>query len=200
MRYLTIGHICQDLLPGGWMFGGAATYSARTAHALGCQVQVFTSLRSDVDLRSALADVEVVNYSSDHTTTFENVYTRTGRQQTLHAVAERLTPDRFPAALTADVVHLAPVAQQVDLRWLDQFPGALIGVTPQGWLRQWDAQGRVSPIGWAEAAEVLPRAAAVIISSEDVAHDEALVQQWAQQARLLVVTRGAQGCSVYQPG
>ena len=51
MRYLTIGHICQDLLPDGWMFGGAATYSSRMARALGCQVQVVTSLRSEVDVR-----------------------------------------------------------------------------------------------------------------------------------------------------
>lgn len=198
MRYLTIGHICQDILPDGWMFGGAATYSARMAHALGCQVQVLTSLRSDVDVRPALADIEVVRLPSNRTTTFENVYVDHVRHQTLHAVAERLTPDRFPAVPTADIVHLAPVAQEVDLAWLDRFPGALIGVTPQGWLRQWDAAGRVSPIGWAEAAEVLPRADVVIISSEDVAHREDIVQQWARQANLLVVTRGAHGCTVHQ--
>jgi sugar/nucleoside kinase (ribokinase family) len=198
MRYLAIGHICQDLLPDGWMFGGAATYSSRMAHALGCDVQVLTSLRSDVDVRPALAEIEVVNYPSDRTTTFENVYIDHVRRQTLHAVAERLTPDRFPAALTADIVHLAPIAQEVDLGWLDRFPGALIGVTPQGWLRQWDAQGRIRPIGWAGAADVLPRAAAVIISIEDVAHDEALVQHWAAQANLLAVTRGAHGCTVHQ--
>ncbi len=197
MRYLAIGHICQDLLSDGWMFGGAATYSSRTAHALGCQVQVLTSLRQDVDIRPALADVEVVNYPSVHTTTFENVYTSTGRHQTLHAVAERLTPDRFPATIAADIVHLAPIAQEVDLGWLERFPGALIGVTPQGWLRQWDAQGRISPIEWAKAAEVLPRADVVIISIEDVAHDESLVQQWAAQAKMLVVTRGAHGCTVH---
>jgi sugar/nucleoside kinase (ribokinase family) len=197
MRYLTIGHICQDVLPDGWMFGGAATYSARMAHALGCQVQVLTSLRADVDVRPALADIEVVRLPSDHTTTFENVYIDHVRHQTLHAVADRLTPDRFPAALTADVVHLAPIAQEVDLGWLDRFPDAVIGVTPQGWLRYWDARGRISPIGWADAEKVLPRAAAVIVSIEDVAHNEDLVQQWAAQARLLVVTRGAHGCTVH---
>jgi sugar/nucleoside kinase (ribokinase family) len=198
MRYLTIGHICQDLLPNGWMFGGAATYSARMAHALGCQVRVLTSLRDDVDVRPALADIEVVRLRSDHTTTFENIYVDHVRHQTLHGVAERLTPDRFPATFTADIVHLAPIAQEVDLAWLDHFPGALIGVTPQGWLRQWDVQGRISPIGWAEAAEVLPRADVVIISIEDVAHDEALVRHWAAQANLLVVTRGAHGCTIHQ--
>jgi sugar/nucleoside kinase (ribokinase family) len=200
MRYVTIGHICQDVLPHGWMFGGAATYSARMAHALGCDVQVITSLRADVDVRPALADIEVMRLPSDHTTTFENIYVDHVRHQTLHAVAERLTPDRFPAPPAADVVHLAPIAQEVDLGWLDRFPGALIGVTPQGWLRQWDAQGRISPIGWAQAAEILPRADAVIISIEDVAHDEALVEHWAAQASLLAVTRGAHGCTIHQNG
>ena len=124
-----------------------------------------------MNIRKEISEIESVK-----TQVFENVYTSAGRQQTLLAVAERLTPDRFPAAQTADIVHLAPIAQEVDLGWLNHFPGALIGVTPQGWLRQWDAQGSVSPTGWAEAAEVLPRADVVIISSEDVAHDEALNQ------------------------
>jgi len=61
-----------------------------------------------------------------------------------------------------------------------------MGVTPQGWLREWDAQGRISLMEWTTASEVLPRADVVVISIEDVAHDEALVQQWAAQARLLV--------------
>jgi sugar/nucleoside kinase (ribokinase family) len=200
MHYVAIGHVCQDLLPDGWMFGGAATYSSRMARALGCHVQVLTSLDPAVDVTPALADIEVLRYPSDRTTTFENVYTSAGRHQTLHAVAERLTPDRFPEARTADVVHLAPIAQEVDLGWLDHFRGALVGVTPQGWLRQWDQQGRVSPTGWVESAVVLPRADVVIISIEDVAHNEELVQQWAGQARMLVVTRGAQGCTVHQHG
>ena len=45
---------------------------------------------------------------------------------------------------------------------------------------------------------VLPRADVVVISIEDVAHDEALVQQWAALAKMLVVTRGAHGCTIHQ--
>ena len=98
---------------------------------------------------------------------------------------------------TGEDMHLAPIAQEVDPAWLDCFPGALLGVTPQGWLRQWDAAGRVSPIGWAEAESVLPHADAVIISIEDIGHDESIVQEWAALAKVLVVTRGALGCTVY---
>ncbi len=196
MRYLAIGHVCQDLLPGDWMFGGAATYSSRAAHALGCSVQVATSVAPDLDLTPALSGIEVLRLSADHTTTFENTYTSAGRQQRIHAVAARLAPDCFSVPFTPDIVHLAPIAQEVDLAWLDRFPGALVGVTPQGWMRHWDAQGLVSPIGWAQAAEVLSRADVTIVSMEDVAHDEELLAGWAQLARLLVVTHGASGCMI----
>jgi sugar/nucleoside kinase (ribokinase family) len=200
MRYLAIGHICKDLIPTGWTFGGAVTYAARVAAALGCEVHVLTSTEPDFDVTPVLHDIDVVRCAADRTTTFENIYTAEGRRQTLHAVAKRLTPDRFPAAIETDIVHLAPIAQEVDPAWLACFPGALLGVTPQGWLRQWDAAGRVSPIGWAQAAEVLPRADAVIISIEDIGHDETIVQEWAALAKVLVVTRGAAGCTVHLRG
>ncbi len=200
MRYVAIGHICKDLIPTGWAFGGAVTYASRVAHALGCEVRVLTSTEPDLDVSPVLLDIETVRCPSDRTTTFENVYTDAGRVQTLHALADRLTPDRFPTPPAADIVHLAPIAQEVDPSWLDCFPGALLGLTPQGWLRQWDAAGRVSPIGWAQAAEVLPRADAAVISIEDIGHNEAIVAEWAALAKILVVTRGAAGCTVHTQG
>lgn len=197
MRYLAIGHISKDIIPDGWTFGGAVTYASRVAQALGCDVQILTSTEPDLDVSSVLRDIDVVCCASEHTTTFENVYTNQGRRQTLRAVAARLTPDQFPAAIQADIVHLAPIAQEVDPAWIERFPGKLIGVTPQGWLRQWDAAGRVSPIGWADAGGVLPQADAVVISIEDIGHNETIVEAWAAQARVLVVTRGELGCTVY---
>ncbi len=76
----------QPRIPRAWL----------TRWAVRCRCS--PALRPDVDVRPALADIDVVRCPSDHTTTFENVYTDHGRHQTLHAVAERLTPDRFPAA------------------------------------------------------------------------------------------------------
>src|SRR3989304_606512 len=90
MRYLVVGHVCQDITPAGWVFGGTATYSARAARALGCEVRVITSAAPDLDLRPALPDIEVTRLPSDCTTTFENTYTPNGRRQILHAVANRL--------------------------------------------------------------------------------------------------------------
>ncbi len=206
MRYLTVGHVCKDLMPNGWTYGGTAMYASRTARALGCEVTLVTSADPGFDLRAALPDIDLIQSPSDHTTTFENIYTPNGRQQFLHGVANRLDArlrtvlELSHGASPVDIVHLAPVAQEVDLHWLDHFDGTFVGVTPQGWMRQWDAQGRVSPIEWANAEEVLRRATATVVSIEDMLYDEALVKQWSTWARLLVVTRDRQGCTVYFDG
>jgi pfkB family carbohydrate kinase len=201
IRYTAIGHITKDIVANGWVFGGAVTFSARAARALGCDVSVVTSCERGLDLISVLPDVAIVYQPSDRTTTFENIYMSNGRVQRLHAISDKLKIDlaqSLPRPI--DIVHLAPVAQEVDPAWIDQFDGALIGVTPQGWLRQWDSAGRVKPIEWANAAEILRRAAATIISIEDIGGDESIAQQWAAIAPVLVVTRGKAGCTVFSAG
>ena len=204
MHYLAIGHVCKDLTPDGWTYGGTVTFAGRTARAIGCETHVITSAGPDLDVQAALPDIDVINSPAERTTTFENRYTPAGRQQWLHAVANRLDQNLLKALGSArhaaDVVHLAPIAQEIDPAWLTQFAGAFIGVTPQGWLRHWDAAGYVRPTAWREAETVLRLATATVISIEDAQGDEALVRQWAAWARVLVVTRGAAGCSLHYDG
>jgi sugar/nucleoside kinase (ribokinase family) len=82
----------------------------------------------------------------------------------------------------------------------DAFPGALVGVTPQGWMRAWDDDGRVRYSAWPAAAELLPRVDAAVLSIKDVANDEAMIKHLAQLAPVLVVTLGPEGCRVYAEG
>lgn len=200
MHYLAIGHIAKDISPQGWVLGGTVTYSARMAQALGYDVTVITSCEDKVDLSAALPHVNIIRRSAGRTTTFENIYTAAGRIQKLHAVADPLTFDLVPKQSSPDIVHLAPIAQEVNETWIERFPDALIGVTPQGWLRQWDAAGQVHPIAWANAEHVLRHASATVISIEDVNGDESIVQHWASVAPVLVVTRGGRGCTVFVAG
>lgn len=195
--YLVIGHICYDLTPDGKALGGSAAYAGRTAQALGGRTAVLTSWGAREPWQVDLPDVAVERVPAEATTTFENVYTPHGREQTLHARADVLRRQHVPVAWReAAVVHLAPIADEVDPEVVYAFGDSLIGLTPQGWMRRWDENGRVYAGAWAEAAAVLPLATAVILSEEDLLH-EALLVQYRQWARLLVLTRGAGGCTVF---
>jgi hypothetical protein len=200
--YLIIGTVTKDLLQDGtFTIGGTVTYAARTALAIGCQVRVITSAAPEFDLDLVLSGCDVMRVPAEDTVTFENVYTPSGRQQYLHAQAESLDLGAVPRVWRKpDIVHLAPLAGDVDPALADAFPGALVGVTPQGWLRAWDEKGRVSYRDWADAEQVLPRVDAVIMSQEDVSGDEATIRRFAASARILVVTMGAAGCRVFANG
>jgi sugar/nucleoside kinase (ribokinase family) len=203
LDYLVIGHVTRDLVDGGFIIGGTASYAARTARALGCHVGIVTSANPDLDLDHVLDDTLVARVPAATTTTFENIYTPSGRQQMLHATATTLVPEMVPPDWTiasSGVVHLGPVAQECAPTLVDAFGDAFVGVTPQGWMRCWNQAGQVSRCPWEEADPLLDRADAVVLSVEDVASDETLVNAYAAQTRLLVLTQGASGCTVYTRG
>jgi sugar/nucleoside kinase (ribokinase family) len=82
----------------------------------------------------------------------------------------------------------------------DGFSPDLLGLTPQGWMRQWDSECRVSRAEWQDADTALARAGAVVISREDVNGDDELIEYMAQHTRVLVVTESAAGAVLYWNG
>jgi sugar/nucleoside kinase (ribokinase family) len=203
LDYLAIGHVTRDLAGGAFTIGGTVSYAARTARALGCRVGVVTSASPDLDLSHALGNVPITRTPAATTTTFENIYTSDGRRQMLHTTAETLVPTMVPPdwkVAAGGIVHLGPVAQECAPALSDAFGDAFVGLTPQGWMRCWDHAGRVGRCRWEGAEPLLARADAVVLSEEDVAGDEALARQYAAQTRLLALTQGAAGCTVYAEG
>mgnify|MGYP001562631255 CR=1 FL=1 len=195
--YLVIGHLSLDTTPEGLAPGGTAAYASLTAQALGLRVGLVTSTGPGCDV-SLLDGLQLRNVPAQATTAFENVYSTDGRQQWLHARAAEIGPDHIPRAWrSAAIVHLGPIAAEVDPALADQFAGALVGVTPQGWMRAWDEQGRVRQQPWRPAPAVLNAAGAVVLSLEDLQGDEVAVEELAQLFRLLVVTDAAHGARVY---
>jgi sugar/nucleoside kinase (ribokinase family) len=200
LDYLVIGYATRDLIGAGeFRIGGTVSYAARTARALGCRVGAVTSANPDLDLSKVLDGVLIARHPAAHTTTFENIYVGLDRIQVLHSTAESLTPAMIPADWQARIVHLGPVAQECPAALLDRWEGAFVGVTPQGWMRCWDEDGRVSLCAWRDSAAILARADAVVLSETDLV-DQAIIAEYVAQARLLVVTRGAKGCTVYSEG
>jgi sugar/nucleoside kinase (ribokinase family) len=123
------------------------------------------------------------------------------RVQYISAVASKIEADEIPIAWRdAGIVYLAPLAGELDASIVHLFPHSLIGVSPQGWLRCWDEEGRVFPKEWDKAEEVLSRADAVVLSEEDVGGDEKVITDFASRTRTLVVTKGSEGATVYHMG
>lgn len=201
--YLVLGHVTHDLQPdGGHVLGGTASYAALTAAALGRNVGMVTSTGVDADL-SAFDDlVSLVRYDAPETTTFQNVYVNGHREQYVYSFATPLTPMEIPTAWsTSPVVHIGPILRECDPLLADHFVGkAFVGVTPQGYMRTSDAEGRVFPQPWAEADYLLPLASAVVLSVEDIGGDWDLAVKYAQQTSVLAVTCGWDGGTVFIDG
>ena len=198
--YLVIGHVAHDLTPEGPRLGGTAAYSALTAHALGLRVGVVTSSGTETSL-DALKDIPVISLSSPQSTTFENIYTEHGRVQYLRAQAKRIDFNSIPELWRrSSIIHLGPIADEMDSVLPGSFSPALLGITPQGWMRQWDAENRVSSRDWMDAEPALAKAGAVVISREDVNGDDEVIEQMAHQTHVLAVTESAAGCVLYWHG
>lgn len=200
VEYLAIGHVAHDLTANGARLGGTVAYSALTARALGMKVGIVTAVGKETPL-GALDGIPVISIESPHSTTFENMYTDAGRAQYLRAQAEKIDLDSVPASWrNASIIHLAPIANEIDSSLPNDFSPALLTVTPQGWMRRWDSSGRVSRSEWSASESLLQKANAVVISREDVNGDHELIEQMAHQTRMLVVTEGAEGCVLYWNG
>ncbi len=198
--YLVVGHIAEDITPDEVRIGGSAAYSALTAQALGLKVGVVTVCAPDTDLES-LQGITIVSTPSQKTTTFENIYSDAGRQQVLHHRAGQVSFDAVPQQWQrVPVLHLGPIAQEVSQDLPATIQPSLLGLTPQGWMRQWDEDGRVTQTVWEPGEQMLTAAGAIVLSIDDVAGDEQRIEFIAGHTRILAVTEGPAGARLYWHG
>lgn len=197
--YVVVGHITKDVIRDGYTVGGTVTYAGLTARRLGCRVGVLTSAGPDLDVAAALPGIEVVVVPAGVTTTFENLYHDGRRRQFLRAVAAPILREHVPPSWRdARIVHLGPLAREFGPDLLDAFPGAqLRGLTPQGWLRRWDADGLVGPAEPPSLDGASARLDVVVFSEEDVAEDWQLLRRLTATASWAVVTQGARGATLW---
>jgi hypothetical protein len=198
--YLVIGHIAQDITPNGLQVGGTATYAALTAKALGLRVGIVTSWAMEAP-SNLLNSLPIINFPTEASTRFENISTPEGRLQYVSTVAPTLGYNLVPDTWrNTPIIHLAPIAQEVDPTLIRNFASSMIGITPQGWLRSWDEQGRVTSSEWPEASFVLQGSGAVVLSLEDVDNQEARIEEMATFCHVLAVTEASEGSRVYWNG
>ncbi len=201
--YLLIGHLTADLTLDGRQLGGTVSYAASTAHAFGLRVGVLTSARQDDPLLDELRQwAQVVVLPSELTTTFENIYGVAGRTQYLHGVAAPILPEDVPAGWrSAPLVHIAPMADEIHGQVVSCFPQSECAmlVTLQGWLRRWEADGRVRFKRWHDR-DVLEAIDFIVFSEEDIAEAPDMEAEIAEVAPCLIVTQADKGGKIYREG
>lgn len=198
VRFVVFGHLTRDIIPGGYTLGGTASYAAIAAHRLGAQVTIVTRADPDDARHPALADIEVVNLTSPHTTTFQNFYQSDGtRLQQVRVVAAPIFADDVPEeAYHADVTLLAPVCQEIDPAIAPKLD-AIVGCVPQGWMREWDERGRIYAVPWLSAGRLLPYLDMVALSKHDMAADPDFLTTLTGAVPVVALTQGQEGCAVY---
>jgi len=195
--YLIIGHVSKDLTADGPILGGTATYSSLTARALGKRAAIVTSVGPDLDL-TPLSEVSVHIVPSQDSTIFANEYLPEGRLQSIRTTAAQLTGADIPNKWRdAPIVHLAPIANEVDYSILDIFPQALICLTPQGWLRRRGHSGKIWLENWHIIQDQISRASVVVFSNEDLQGNEDTVDQISRDCEILAITDGSRGVRIF---
>ena len=216
--FLALGHITRDLLPdsssSSFTLGGTVTFAALTAYRLGLATAVVTCADTALiaELPTRLPGIAFAVRPSSVTTTFANHYQDGFRTQYLRARASSLHIEDVPLVWRkAPIVLLGPLAQELTADFVTLFPrrsGALIAATPQGWLRRWDNDGRIWPIPWRVAEEVLPRLDVLILSHDDLlpfagesrTDADAILDRWSMHVPLLVATDGRRGATLFRQG
>jgi sugar/nucleoside kinase (ribokinase family) len=210
IEYLAIGHVCVDLFEKRYILGGSASYAALTARKLGQTVGVLTSadfeplvvdtLIGREQMLEPTTPIRVLRVPTQSTTAYINEYDANGRTQYLLGRAADLLPVHVPDEWkSAPIVHLAPLAQEIDPGLLHTFPGSMMVITPQGWMRGWDEDGKIFPVQWDHAEAALARADLVIFSTDDIPIPS-IVARYAELAKVMAVTENRRGCLVYERG
>lgn len=200
--FLIVGTVTHDERPEGLVIGGTVAYAGMTARNLGYRTTVVTRAADDLDPSPTLDGIELVRLPSDVTTTFRNDYIHGKRVQYLFRRAGDITTADIPPSFwNAKIAMLGPLARDLETAVAQSFsPETLVGVVPQGWMRQWDETARVHVRAWYEAEEILPYARVLVLSEEDLGEFTERLELYKQLTPVVVLTRGARGCTVYARG
>ena len=201
---LLIGHVTRDLISadpaGPYRLGGTVSFAAITALRLGRQPTIITRAAADTDLSELPASVDLRVLPSATTSTFANIYTPQGRVQYCYTPAAPIVAADIPAALRRPrAVLLGPLTNEIHQDVAAIFdPSSLVAAVPQGWMRRWQADGRVYHQAWETADAILPHLGVLVLSLEDIDQDLRRLDPFFQHISLIVVTEYRDGSTIYQ--
>lgn len=176
------------------------TFAAIAARNLGYRVGILTSAAENFPEPELLHDIEIVRIPSLTTTTFRNTYTGIKRRQYVRDIAQPITAADLPEEWRrAKIALLGPLAGEIGADLVRAFAAeTVVGVLPQGWMRQWDETGRVQACAWTEAPDILPHVDVLILSEEDLGVHLDRLSSYTTLTPIVALTRGARGVIVYR--
>ena len=159
-----------------------------------------TSAPASMDLAALLPGVEVHRVPSRRATTFRNCYQDGRRTQHVLAQARSLALSDVPDAWrTAPIVLLGPVCGEVSPEAASLFAGSLVGVSAQGWLREVDAEHRVTRCPWPDSP-AWHSVHAVFVSDDDLAGDDGPLRDWTAVFPMVAYSRASRGACLHVDG
>ena len=195
--YLVLGHLSCDITPSGLKLGGTVSYASLTARALGYKPGVVTSWAGEIPL-DPLGDIQVFSIPTERSTTFENIYSHSTRKQIIHHQATLIDYASVPEIWKrSSIIHLGPIAQEMQITSETGLSPSFLGLTPQGWMRTWDDAGNVTHQCCPDLKPLISQAGAMVISIEDVEGDEEKIEMLSLECKVLAVTEGYAGARLY---
>lgn len=201
---LLLGNVTRDLIDEHnselYRLGGTVTFAACVADRLGRKPTVITRASPDTDLSAMPPSTRLIVLPAKTTTTFANIYTPHGRVQYCFTPAPPINVPDIPQALRSPrMVLMGPIANEIE-------PGvpaifaeeSVVAAVPQGWMRRWDARGRVHSKQWDTARQILPYLDALVLSLEDIDYEWERLAPAFDYVPLIVVTEYRDGATVFQ--
>ena len=201
VRIAIAGHVTHDRYGDAIVAGGCAYYGAWTHRGLSAKVRLHTTVGLDFACDDALAGFDTVVERAGKTTLFTNTYPEGGiRIQRIEAMAPKVRPPQRIEGV--DLVHLAPVMQDVDLAaWLAAAPDGLpVALAIQGWIKDTGPNETVVQTPWQVDGALLARLAAVAVGEEDLVDQGDLLDHLCRHVPIVAFTHGKRGCDIIERG
>lgn len=202
---LLIGHVTCDLESADphetrYHLGGTVSFAAVTALRLGRHPTIVTRAAATTDLSELPSGIDLHILPSPATTTFANLYTDHGRIQYSYSQADPIRATDIPDHLHRPrAVLLGPLVDEIGTDVAELFQtDTLVAAVPQGWMREWDATGRVHARPWTTAAAILPHLNVLVLSLEDIDYDLDRLTPWFEHISLIVLTEYRDGSTIYR--
>ena len=197
-EFIAVGHVTYDIYPEEKLIGGSAAYSSLTAHKLSISSGMITSRGLDFSCDGLLKGINIVGSLSHNTTTFCNSYYQGKRKQIVKHVANKIKKEHIPSGWDkAKIVHICPVADEVNQEIFDLFKDSLVGLTPQGLMRRWGRDGKVYPKKWIPTSDIASKVEIMIFSDEDIAAFPEVLEEYKSLMKIVIITRGDGGSILY---